>query len=72
MSDEQETGVSSSEWVDSRREKPQTSQNTKSVLAAAHKAISNGKGSREAGAKFKLFYICHLLFAICHLKFSYR
>jgi hypothetical protein len=30
------------------------------------KAISNGKSQM---AKFKLFYICHLLFAICRLKF---
>jgi hypothetical protein len=36
--------------------------------SAPHKAISNGKWSREAGAEFKWFYICHLRFAICHLK----
>lgn len=34
MSDEQETGVSSCEWVDSRREKLQTSKSTKSAAAA--------------------------------------
>jgi len=34
-----------------------------------NKANSNGKWQM---AKFKLFYICHLLFAICHLNFFYR